>query len=103
MADNGLDVIFSRLSVNVLFLTGYWSGNHAVAAIMPATGKPVLLVAETEYENVAKEADKEMLDIQTYSFESLTELIGITDRMMTPLPATLKNTVASGGIIGIEK
>jgi len=103
MADDGLDVIFSRLSVNVLFLTGYWSGNHAVAAIMPATGKPVLLVAETEYENVAKEADKEMLDIQTYSFESLTELRGITDSMMTPLPAILKKTGAAGGIIGIEK
>lgn len=103
MTEEGLDVIFSRLSVNVLFLTGYWSGNHAVAAIVPVTGRPVLLVAESEYDNVAEEADRTVLDIKTYSFESLTELRGITDSMMPALPGILKKTGAEDGVIGIEK
>ncbi|MBN1671963.1 MAG: aminopeptidase P family protein [Kiritimatiellae bacterium] len=104
MRAEGVDVLFSRLSVNVLALTGYWSGNHAVAAVFPAQGKPVLLVAETEQEMAEAEADRDMLDIETYAFESLTELRGITDSMTaTALPAILNRMGVADGTIGVEQ
>jgi Xaa-Pro aminopeptidase len=103
MSAEEFDVLFCRLSVNVLCLTGYWSGNHAVAAIIPAKGRPVLLVAETEYENAIEEADRTMLDVETYCFESLFELRGITDCMTTVLPGILKKMGSADGVIGIEK
>jgi Xaa-Pro aminopeptidase len=103
MCTEGYDVLFCRLSVNVLFLTGYWPGNHAVAAIVPARGKPTLLVAETEYDNVIEEADRTMLDLETYCFESLFELRGIIDSMTTVLPSILKKMGSVDGVIGIER
>lgn len=100
----GIDVLFCRLSVNVLALTGYWPGNHAVAAIIPAKGRPILLVAETEYDNAVAEADREMLDIESYAFESLTELRGITDSMTaTALPTIFGKLGVTAGTIGIER
>jgi Xaa-Pro aminopeptidase len=104
LAAGGIDVLFSRLSVNVLALTGYWSGNHAVAALIPAEGRPVLLVAESELDNASKEADTDAFDIESYAFESLTELRGITDSMLArALPAAFRRMGVDDGTIGIEK
>jgi Xaa-Pro aminopeptidase len=104
MVKEGFDVLFSRLSVNVLFFTGHWSGNHAVAAIVPANGKPTLLVAETEYEDAAAHLDTSALDIETYAFESATELRGITDSMAAvSLPSIFRRMGVSDGVIGIEQ
>jgi Xaa-Pro aminopeptidase len=103
MVADGFDVIFSRLSVNVLFFTGHWSGNHAVAAIVPASGRPTLLVAETEYDDAVTDLDRETLDIETYAFESATVLRGITDSMAaSALPAILRRMGVSDGVIGVE-
>ncbi|MCK5155511.1 MAG: aminopeptidase P family protein [Spirochaetales bacterium] len=102
--DEGFDVLFTRLTVNALFLTGYWAGNDAVAVIFPSKGRPVLLVAETEYDNAAGEVDQTNLDIETYSFESLDELRGITNSMVvSALPGILKRMGVLKGVIGIEQ
>ena len=99
MIEQGIDVLFSRLSVNVLFFTGHWSGNHAAAAIVPASGRPTLLVAETEVDDAAVDLDRSTLDIETYAFESATELRGITDSMaVVALPAIFKRMRVSDGL-----
>ena len=104
MVEQGFDVLFSRLSLNVVFFTGHWSGNHAVAAIVPASGRPTLLVAETEAEDAIADLDRSTLDIETYEFESATELRGITDSMAAvALPAIFKRMGVSDGVIGIEQ
>ena len=104
MVEQGFDVLFSRLSVNVVFFTGHWSGNHAAAAIVPASGRPTLLVAETEVDDAAVDLDRTTLDIATYAFESATELRGITDSMAAvALPSIFKRMGVSDGVIGIEQ
>ncbi len=104
MIEQGFDVLFSRLSINVVFFTGHWSGNHAVAAIIPASGKPTVLVAETEYEDAVADLDRSTLDIETYEFESATVLRGIADSMAAvALPTIFRRMGVSDGIIGIEQ
>jgi Xaa-Pro aminopeptidase len=104
MAEEGFDVLFSRLSVNVVFFTGHWSGNHGVAAIVPASGRPVLLVAQTEYDDAVAGLDRSTIDIETYELESKTILRGIPDAMTAQaLPAILKRMGATDGAIGIEQ
>ena len=104
MTEQGFDVLFSRLSPNVVYFTGHWSGNHAVAAIVPASGRPALLVAESEYDDAVTGLDRSTLDIDTYEFESATELRGIPDGMAaSTLPAIFQRMGVADGVIGIEQ
>ncbi len=104
MVEQGFDVLFARLGVNVLFFSGHWPGYHAVAAIIPAQGKPVLLVPETECEDALETLDRTTFDLETYAFESATVLRGVTDSMAaTALPAIFNRLGATAGVIGTEQ
>jgi Xaa-Pro aminopeptidase len=102
MRAQGFDALFCRLSANVLYLTGHWSGHHAVAALMPAHGRPVLLVAESEYEDAAEHVDRQSVDLDMYAFESATELRGLADSMAAALPAIFRRLGLARGVLGVE-
>jgi Xaa-Pro aminopeptidase len=104
MIEAGYDAVFCRLSVNVLALLGYWPGNHAVAAVIPAQGKPALVVAETEAQNVREETDLSLVDVVPYPLENITVLVGITDCMLQKaLPEVFSRMGITQGRIGIEE
>ncbi|MCC7358543.1 MAG: aminopeptidase P family protein [Anaerolineales bacterium] len=98
----GLDGLFCRLSANVLALTGHWSGHHAVAAVVPAAGRPTLLVPHTEYDDAAAHLDQTTLDLEAYAFESVTELRSLPASLAVALPGLFQRLGLERGLIGVE-
>lgn len=103
MKEEGIDLLFLRLSHHVLAFLGYWSGNHAAAALVPAGGKPVLLVPETERENAAYYIDPSVIEARDYALESTEVLRGPMDGMADRLPAIIRELGAADGVIGLEE
>lgn len=101
LCENKLDAFFCRMSVNILALTGYWPCNHAVAAVIPQAGNPVLVVPETELQNAQKEA--EGLELCAYALESTELLRGAMDGMEHTLRSVLKKMGLLHARIGIEQ
>ena len=97
-----MDALFVRAGVNVLAMLGYWPGNHAVAGLIPATGKPVLLVPETEYEDACRAIDEDLVVLKTYGLESTTVLRSAMDAMLHTLTHEIKRLGLTSGKIGLE-
>lgn len=97
------DAVLCRLPVNVNALLSYWPGNHSVAAVVPAQGRPALVVPATEYENCVKETDAALVDVVPYDLESTTELIGATDAMLRgALQQVFKTMGLESARVGLE-
>jgi len=101
LCEHKLDAFFCRMSVNILALTGYWPCNHAVAAVIPQTGIPVLIIPETELQNAEKEV--EGLELCAYALESTELLRGAMDGMEHTLRSVLKKMGLLHARIGIEQ
>lgn len=90
--ESDLDAVIILLGVNILALLGFWPGNHAAAGFIPAEGKPILLVPETELLEAELTVDRDHVDIDTYTFESTTKLRSAVDAMIeTSLPKMVRN------------
>ena len=103
LISEGLDGLIVFLGVNVLALFGYWPGNHAVAGIIPANGKPILLVSQTEYAEAEKFVDKDIIDLRRYSYESINVLRSAMDAMLADaLPNAINELGLKHAKIGLE-
>ena len=104
LAGNGLDALFCRLSEHVLYFTGYWPRNHVGAALVPASGNPVLLLSELE---AGWELDRtppaDGVDVVTFPFESAELLRGPGDGFASILPAVFERLGLNDKVIGIEQ
>lgn len=55
MRDEGLEALICRLPENVAYLTEYWPHHGLSVTVMPAEGRPALLVPEVEEEYTRRE------------------------------------------------
>lgn len=98
-----LDGLIVVLSVNVLALFGYWPGNHAAAGIIPASGKPILLVPQTELLEAERFIEADMIELRSYEYESVHVLRGSIDAMLSEaLPRAMKDLGLLAMKIGLE-
>jgi Xaa-Pro aminopeptidase len=97
-----VDALFLRLGVNVLAMLGYWPGNHAAAGLIPAEGKPLMLVPETEYEEAKQVIGKDPIELKTYALESPAILRGPMDAMMPVLSREINDRGLISGKVGLE-
>ncbi len=103
LCEEGLDALFVILGVNVLTFLGYWPGNHAAAGIIPAQGKPILLVPQTEYPEAAECINPELIHLLGYEYESINVLRSAMDAMLEDaLPKAFTDLGLKESKIGIE-
>ncbi len=104
MAEYQLDALFCRLSEHVLYFTGYWPRGHVGAAVIPATGKPVLLVGELEAKlELGANPPSVGVDVVTFPFESHTVARGPNDGFGAVLPGVFRQLGLTDKRIGIEQ
>jgi Xaa-Pro aminopeptidase len=102
--DNGLDALFCRLSEHVLYLTGYWPHGNVGAAVLPASGNPVLLIGEMEAQlELSTFPPASQVDVVTFPYESSEILRGPNDVLAKALPAVFQKLGLDGKVIGIEQ
>jgi Xaa-Pro aminopeptidase len=104
MESGGFDALVVRISEHVLYFTGYWPQNHVGMAVVPASGKPVLLIPELEAKHeFGTFCPSEDVDVVTFQLESGVEPRGHNDAFATVLPEIVKKLGLAGKIIGIEE
>ncbi len=104
LQENGLDGLFIRLAEHVLYFTGYWPHGMVGAAVVPASGKPVLLLGEMEARlelDTFRPSDN--VDVVTFPFESAEVMRGPNDAIAGVLPGVIKMLGLEGKTIGIEQ
>ncbi|HEX9012169.1 MAG TPA: Xaa-Pro peptidase family protein [Anaerolineaceae bacterium] len=104
LQENGLDALFCRLAEHVLYFTGYWPHGQVGAAVVPASGKPVLLIGEMEAGlEFAAFPPSEGVEVVTFPFESAEVMRGPVDCLAAALPVVFKKLGLEGGTVGIEQ
>jgi len=104
LIENKLDALFCRISEHVLYFTGYLPHNHVGIAVVPAEGKPVLLIPELEAKNEFQIFPPSSdVEIVTFPLESGTELRGHNEAFTLALPSVFEQLGFKDKTIGIEK
>ena len=104
MAEYQLDALFCRLSEHVLYFTGYWPRGGVGAAVVPATGKPLLLLGELEAKlELGAYPPSAGVDVVTFPFESNIVARGPNDGFAAVLPGVFQKLGLSDKRIGIEQ
>ena len=104
ISEAGLDALYCRISEHVLYFTGYWPHNHVGAAVVPAEGKPVLLLSELEADwETGRFQPSSDVTLVTFPFESATELRGPNDMLALTLPQVFDQLGLQDKVIGVEK
>ncbi|MGA2111620.1 MAG: Xaa-Pro peptidase family protein [Anaerolineales bacterium] len=104
LKQNDLDGLFCRLSEHVLYFTGYWPKGQVGAAVVPASGNPVLLVGEQEAKwELDRFPPSNNVEVVTFPFESKSELRGPNEAMAAVLPSVFKHLALEDKVIGVEQ
>ena len=99
---NGIDYLILCLSHNILAFLGYWTGGHAAKAVIPADGKPALIIPSSERCN-AESVDPAVVDVMTYDFESPFSTKSHMDYFSELVRDVIPDPERFGGVIGIEE
>ncbi len=102
LRQNGIDALILCLSHNILAFLGYWTGGHAAKAVIPAEGKPALIIPASELCN-AEGNDPSVVRILTYDFEHPTSTKSHMDFFFEIVRDVIPNAEQFTGTIGIEE
>ena len=104
MQEYQFDALFCRLSEHVLYFTGYWPRGHVCAAVVPASGDPVLLIGELEAKlELDAHPPFSGTKVVTFPFESHEVIRGPNDGFASVLPEVFEQLGLSDTRIGIEQ
>ena len=104
MQASGLDGLVCRIAEHVLYFTGYWPHGQVGAAVVPASGNPVLLVGEMEASlEFGSFSPSQQVEVVTFPYESAEVMRGPNDVLALALPGVFKKLGLEGKVIGIEQ